>query len=78
MSGWTADPPTANGYYWLRTDGRTDIVRVFGDARTGPLLWAPDRPAAHGLPVIPGGEWCGPLEPPEPPTTSSSAGASTS
>lgn len=67
---WTDEKPTKPGWYWRRetTESAYRPVEIVLANYTGPLeLWMKDASEMRPLDAvaIEGGEWAGPLDPPE-------------
>lgn len=64
--GWTKEPPTEPGWYWWRygPGTRPGMVCLFqtGAVRHALAHWAGEK---EPTPAEMGGEWAGPLTPPE-------------
>lgn len=60
---WAKDVPTRDGFYWWRGSERAvpDVVQVMGGASAVWRFGCDDSEPPAGL----GGEWCGPLVPPD-------------
>lgn len=72
MPAWTAELPTEEGYYWWRIWGHPyqEVGYLYqdDDGDVGEWLW--NTPLSDNSPFLvsrdrKGGEWYGPLEPPE-------------
>ena len=64
---WTTDKPTRNGWYWHRVDELDDWqvveVNIYGKFAY-PTVWFARKTSWYRLKNM-GGQWCGPLAPPE-------------
>jgi hypothetical protein len=62
---WTKEPPTVPGYYWWR-DGHVGPAGVLRLAEEGRALLSFSTKSDFVCPPrMRGGEWCGPIEPPQ-------------
>lgn len=62
---WTNEPPTEEGWYFLKTMGKTSVRRVACDANgTMQVIFGPVRQAVRFMAQL-GAQWAGPIEEPQ-------------
>jgi hypothetical protein len=69
LTVWTSEPPTREGYYWVRgaqSDPRTELARVqlYGGEFSSVHLFGWEDGEPLSSPYFVGATWFGPLEAP--------------